>query len=256
MGRHVLAASVVAGVALLSGIGASAEPLAAKATKYDNVHIRVTDPAKATEWYVAHLGATSRPRGVAFEGAVISFVRADTLKPSAGSAIDHIAIAFPDVQARMRQLTAAGVKVTAAVTRHPNGFESGFIEDPWGTRIEILQDPQSLGFHHVHLAVADPEATLSWFHQMVGGERVSKTGGLRFGSVTLLAEKSPDTAPSGDRAIMNIAFRVADVHKAVAELKGKGVRVATEPTAAGQLWFAFLDAPSGVRFELLLRPPE
>jgi hypothetical protein len=70
----------------------------------------------------------------------------------------------------------------------------------------------------------------------------------------MLAEKSAAPAPSADRAIMNVAFRVADIHKAVAELKGKDVKVVTEPTAIGNLWYAFLDAPSGVRFELLQRP--
>jgi hypothetical protein len=91
---------------------------------------------------------------------------------------------------------------------------------------------------------------------MIGGVRVPGTQGLKYGAVMVLAEKSATAAPapSAGRAIMNVAFRVADVRAAVAELKGKGVPVATEPTALGDLWYAFLDAPTGVRFELLQRP--
>ena len=44
-------------------------------------------------------------------------------------------------------------------------FKLGFIEDPWGTRIEVVQDPQKLGLHHVHLRAPDPDATLAWYKE-------------------------------------------------------------------------------------------
>jgi catechol 2,3-dioxygenase-like lactoylglutathione lyase family enzyme len=250
----MMMSGVLAAAGWLFAATAAAESGAARATMYDNVHVRVADPAKATEWYVTHLGATATgQRGVTFGDTVISFVRTEKLQPSAGSAIDHIAVAFPELGSRLKQLAAAGVKITAAPSPNAAGHDSAFIEDPWGTRIEVLQDASAPGFHHVHLAVDDPEGTLAWFQQMIGGDRVQKGTGLRYGRVSLMAEKRVGTAPSADRAIMNIAFRVADIHKAVAELKGKGVTVVTEPTAIGKLWYAFLDSPSGVRFELLQR---
>lgn len=36
-------------------------------------------------------------------------------------------------------------------------------------KIEIVQDSELLGFHHVHLRVADPAATLQWFNDRPGG---------------------------------------------------------------------------------------
>jgi catechol 2,3-dioxygenase-like lactoylglutathione lyase family enzyme len=60
-----------------------------------------------------------------------------------------------------------------------------------------LQDPRRRGFHHVHLAVPDPEATIGWFQQMIGGERVKDGPGLRFGSVAMLAEKSAALCEGG-----------------------------------------------------------
>ena len=239
---------VISAVALACSIGAgaaSAQPVAARATKYDNVHLRVGDPAKATEWYVTHLGATAEGGRATLGGIVLAFVRTAKPQPSAGSVIDHIGVSVSDRGARLKQLAAAGVKVTP----------DGFLEDPWGTRIELVQDQQTPGFHHVHLAVADPAATVAWFRQMIGGEPVSSGSGLRYGPVSLLAEKSAaPPAPSADRAIMNVAFRVAEIHKAIAELKGKGVKVVTEPTAIGDLWYAFVESPAGVRVELLQRP--
>jgi catechol 2,3-dioxygenase-like lactoylglutathione lyase family enzyme len=229
----------------LSAGDAAAQPVAARATKYDNVHLRVADPAKATEWYVTHLGATAEGGRATLGGIVLAFVRTAKPQPSAGSVIDHIAVSLPDRAARMKQLAAAGVKI----------MPDGFIEDPWGTRIELLQDPQNLGFHHVHLAVSDPAGTVAWFRQMIGGEPVPNGAGLRYGSVALLVEKSAaPPAASADRAIMNVAFRVSEIHKAIAELKGKGVKVVTEPTAIGDLWYAFVESPAGVRVELLQRP--
>jgi catechol 2,3-dioxygenase-like lactoylglutathione lyase family enzyme len=61
------------------------------------------------------------------------------------------------------------------------------------TKIEVVQDPELVGFHHVHLRVPDPAATLQWYQDMFGGERASLKGridGLRYGGVWLLAAGS------------------------------------------------------------------
>ena len=254
--------STVIGIAATLGVLAGATPIAAdplhaRVTGYDNVHIRVADPAKAVEWYVTHLGARSDGSNgrVHFGDTVVAIVATKNPQPSAGSVIDHFAVSFADLDARIRELEAAGI----AVKKPPHsGFsKSGFIEDPWGVRIELLQDPAALGFHHVHLSVADPQAVLSWYHERLGGERGKLGGsdGLRFGTMWLLAERSPAApAPSAERAIMNVAWRVADIHRAIAELQAKGVQVVSAPRQIGALWYAFVEGPDGVRTELLQRP--
>jgi hypothetical protein len=78
---------------------------------------------------------------------------------------------------------------------------------------------------------------------------------LRYGNVWLLVERSPAAAaPSAERAIMNVAWRVTDIHRAIAELQSKGVPVVTAPRQIGDLWYAFVEGPDGVRTELLQRP--
>jgi catechol 2,3-dioxygenase-like lactoylglutathione lyase family enzyme len=255
MTGRILAISVLHGLTALGlASPAAADAVHARATQYDNVHIRVSDPAAATAWYVKHLGARpdTAPGRVFFGDVVISIVRAAS-PPSAGSVIDHFAVSFPDAQARIRDLTAAGVKATPSP--HEGFTNAVFIEDPWGVRIEILQDPAALGFHHVHLNVPDPQAALAWYADMFGGQRGTLKGidGLRYGSVWLVASRAATAQPSAERAIMNVAFRVADMQKAFAELKGKGVQVVNEPRQIGTLWYAFVEGPSGVRTELLQR---
>ncbi len=140
----------------------------------------------------------------------------------------------------------------------PGLFKAGFVQDPWGVKIEMLQDPDVLGLHHMHLRVRDPEATLKWFQQMMGGERAKLKGridGLRYGSMWLLAADSGGeaTAPSADRAIQHIAWRVPNIDEARTTLIGRGLTVG-DARPYQDVRFAILEAPSGVRVEIIQRP--
>jgi lactoylglutathione lyase len=137
-------------------------------------------------------------------------------------------------------------------------FKAGFIEDPWGVKIEVLTDFELLGLHHVHLRVRDPEATLTWFQQMMGGERAKLKGrldGLRYGSVWLLASNSggESTAPSVDRAIQHIAWRVSNIDEARTKLMSLGLKVSDSRPSQDVPGFAFLEDPNGVRIEIIQR---
>ena len=72
-------------------------------------------------------------------------------------------MSFPDLAAKMGELEAAGVEITMPLRDIPGLFRIGFVEDPWGTRIEVVEDPEHLGFHHVHLRSADPDAAMQWY---------------------------------------------------------------------------------------------
>ena len=233
----------------------------AQTVGYHNVHLRVADPAKAIEWYTKVLGATipPPPYSVAFGKTVIAFVKTDTLQPSAGSVIDHIGLSYADLDAKMKDFQAGGAKIVSPVRDVQGLFKLAFIEDPWGVKIEVVQDPEQLGFHHVHLRVKEPEVTLTWYQDMLGGDRAKLKGridGLRYGGVWLLAAASGNetTVPSADRAIMNTAFQVANVDEATAALKRKQVKTVVEPRSVGNgntLRYAFFDDPNGARFELV-----
>src|SRR4051812_14257469 len=158
------------GLAFVAVAASSAEPVT-HAVDYDNVHIRVLDPEKAANWYVSALGAKlSTPPApgtaqVTFGANVITITKGSSVQTSAGTLVDHIGLSFSDLDAAVKTAAAAGAKVTTPVSESPGVFRYAYIEDPWGVRIEMVEDAEHLGFHHVHLRVRDPEATLAWYQQ-------------------------------------------------------------------------------------------
>jgi catechol 2,3-dioxygenase-like lactoylglutathione lyase family enzyme len=239
-----------------SAAGQSSAP-AVRSTNFHNVHLRVSDPAAAAEWYIKTLGATKAPApfSVAFGRTLIALVRAETRQPSEGSAIDHIGISYPDLRAKMKEFEAAGAKILRPVAEAKGMFAYAYIEDPWGVKIEVMQDSELIGFHHVHLSVSDPAATLTWFREHLGGEQAKLRGildGVRYGPIWLFASRAASApAPSADRAIMSLAVEVPDVDQAAAALQARGLKPAAGPGQAGPVRYAFFDDPSGVRIELV-----
>jgi catechol 2,3-dioxygenase-like lactoylglutathione lyase family enzyme len=250
-----LTVSTIAALALLT-LGVGAAP-AVQATGYHNVHLRVADPAAASEWYIKNLGATKAPPpfSVQFGRTLVAFVRTDKPLPSEGSVIDHIGVSFTDLKAKMKEFESAGVKILTPAAEAPGMFLYGYVEDPWGTKIEVMQDSELIGFHHVHLRVADPAATLQWFGEMVGGRPDKLRGrldGVRFGDIWLFAARATGAVePSATHAIQNLAIEVASVDDAFKALQGRGVKTISEPRDAGPVRYAFVEDPNGVRVELV-----
>jgi lactoylglutathione lyase len=254
--------SVSLGLAfVIAAVSNAAEP-ATRATDYDNVHIRVLDPDKAAAWYVSALGARlSTPPAagtaqVTFGANVITITKGNAVQTSAGTLIDHIGLSFKDLDAAVRTAEAAGATVTTTPRESPGIFKYAYIEDPWGVRIEMVEDAEHLGFHHVHLRVKDPEATLAWYQQQFGGERAKlggKVDGVRFNGVWVFAMSSGADTPAPPTAIMLIALRVNDVDAALKGLNAAGIKTAAEPRDLPALRYAFVQDPNGIRVELVRR---
>lgn len=248
-------------LAVAASTGAASNP-ATQATDYDNVHIRVLDPEKAAAWYVSALGATpSKPPAegtaqVTFGSNVITITKGTSIQPSAGTLIDHFGLSYRDLDAAVKKAEAAGAKVTSAPRESPGIFKYAYIEDPWGVRIEMVEDTERLGFHHVHLRVKDPAATLAWYQQQFGGEAAKLRGkldGVRFNGVWLFAMSSgAETAPP-PTAIQLVALRVNDVDAALKSLNENGVKTAAEARELPALRYAFVQDPNGIRVELVKR---
>jgi predicted enzyme related to lactoylglutathione lyase len=112
---------------------------------------------KAGEWYVAHLAATpTQTPGVFIGKTLIRFAKGQR---SRNRRVDHIGLSFGDLPAKLKELEAAGAKITTPFRDVPGLFQLAFVEDPWGVRIDVLADPETLGFHHVHLRGPDPKAS-------------------------------------------------------------------------------------------------
>jgi predicted enzyme related to lactoylglutathione lyase len=246
---------------LLAAMARAAEPLT-RPVEYDNVHIRVLDPAKAAEWYVRALGAVmSEPPApgtaqVTFGTNVITITKGDTVVPSMGTKIDHIGLSYRDLDAAVKTAEANGARVTSKPQLSPGIFRYAYIEDPWGVRIEMVEDTEKLGFHHVHVRVKDPKATLDWFEKHIGGERTmlrGKLDGMRYNGVWLFAMPSGADAAPAPTAIQLLAFRYNDMDAAFKALTSSGVKVAAAPRDLPALRYGFVEEPNGIRVEIVKR---
>jgi catechol 2,3-dioxygenase-like lactoylglutathione lyase family enzyme len=232
---------------------------------FDQVHLGVPDPEAGARWYVHHLGATPGDHldRIWFGPTRVIFLRNETPAPSAGAAIDHFGLSFADVGTKVLDLERAGVRVTTPVTTVPGLGRSAYVEDPWGTRIQLVEEPGPSAFHHVHLRVPDPAETRSWYLERFGG-RPAKfkdvLDGLAYGNVWLFLEAS-SAVPSRGHAIDHVGWRMPDLMAKAAELKGKGLTFTTEPQpgppgAFSPVLMSFTEDPWGVKIELLQRRPD
>ena len=248
----------------------AAAPGLALAADYHHVHVTSSSPAKGVEWYSDHLDCeplADRDDAANCDGVELVFVPQPTAGGSQGTGVNHIGFSVPDLDAKMAELEAVGVRGSGVrLQRNDDGtiirdipglFKIAFIFDPWGTRIELVEDEDYLGFHHVHLSATDPAATLAFYRDVMGGEPATMRGmleGLLFDDVWLLASQHPEgttPATTQGRAIDHIAFMVDSLDTEAPVLRQAGVRFQEEPTvpenARTQAQRAFILAPDNVR---------
>jgi catechol 2,3-dioxygenase-like lactoylglutathione lyase family enzyme len=241
-------------IAVLLGIAGGAQ--APSTVPYDHIHLSAPDPEKAYAWYVANLNGLDgeNPGRMIFEPFTgqrplpvqLMFIKAPEAAPSEGSIIESIAFSVPDVDARLKRLEAAGARVVAPAV----------VVDPWGVKIEIVDDIEYRGLHHITLRVLDIEASMTWFAAAFGGTRTTLRGGLhalRYDR-TFVAFRQGQGAPSQGRAIDHLGWMPPSMDALQASLKAQGVLFTTGPSPKpNQLGHrtGYVDAPGGARIELV-----
>ena len=250
-----------------------AAPVAAGAADYHHVHLIASNATEAIAWYSRHLDCeplSDRDDGVDCDGVQVVFESTPTLGSSQRTGIDHIGFSYADVTAKMAELEGVGVRGSGVRLQRfedgstlrdvPGLFKYGFVFDPWGTRIELVEDADTLGFHHIHLSSTDPEATLSWYQEAFGGERASlrdMLDGVKLNDIWLLAMNHAEGVPAATtgRAIDHIAFEVDDLDATVAQLRDRGADVLEAPVvpagARASARRAFIAGPDQVSLALV-----
>jgi catechol 2,3-dioxygenase-like lactoylglutathione lyase family enzyme len=229
----------------------------------DHIHIAAPDQAAAVDWYRRHFGGepmTEGPDRLMFGDTRFLVQRSETAEPSAGSAFDHIGFSVSNLDATLAAIAADGATVEGEARDVAGLFRLAFATDPWGIRLEIVQDEEKLGLHHLHLRSTDPAATLAWYHESFGGtvgQMKGRLDGVNFGGVWVLVQRGEAT-PTQGRAIDHIGFRPLDVDVSVERLRGRNVTITTEPRpltlASGvSMRLSFIESPEGGRIELVQR---
>ncbi len=233
------------------------------AAPYHHMHLTATDPAAAAAWYHQHMGGELVRDGQAVQYDDVLFIwfqKEAGFAGSDGSSVDHIGFSFPDLAERMASYEAAGVKILAPSRDVRGLFKFAFVEDPWGTKIEVMEDPETLGFHHIHLRGSEPEAIFDWYQSSFGGERVQYKGllpALLYDDVWLLVQDSgeEDMAATRGRAIDHLGWGFTDLTAAAEELKARGVTFTMDVRPYRNFKIAFVEGPGGVSIELVEFPP-
>lgn len=250
--------------------GTFASSAAAQTFPYDHIHLNVPDPTAAANWYVKYFDGKrikEAPDRMMFGSTRFMFLKKADAKPSAGSAVDHVGFSVTDIDAKMKELEAAGTKIVTPTRDVPGLFKLSFVEDPWGTRIEIVQDPALLGLHHVHMRGPNPEEVFTWLLAKVGGERTKLKGvadAIRysapgFSDMWILVQRG-EAEPSEGHAIDHIGWRsMGPLGKTIDGLRDKSVTVLTEPVPlplpnGPTINYSYVAGPAGAKIEIVERP--
>jgi catechol 2,3-dioxygenase-like lactoylglutathione lyase family enzyme len=251
----------------VAAVGLSARAQAPQTLPYDHVHMAAPDPEKARDWYMKYLRGVpgESTERVAFEQwtgrrplpVQFLFIKAPDAPPSEGSVIDSLGFSFSDVEAKARELEAGGATIRTPAREVPGLWKQAVVVDPFGVKIELVEDRELLGFHHIALRVANPEESLQWYHANFGGQRTKLRGridALQYGGMYLVILQGDGTAPSQGRAIDHLGFGPASIDTTAADLKGKGVPFTAgpqpKPNANGHRT-GYVEGPGGVRIELV-----
>jgi catechol 2,3-dioxygenase-like lactoylglutathione lyase family enzyme len=236
-------------------------------------HIHLNEPAaEASAWWEKNIPGgrriTEAPNRIMYGAVRLMFLTPRSSGGSDGSVIEHLGFSVPDLDATMTALAAIGTKVVEPVKDTPGLYKSAMIESPWGTRIQLVQDRELVGLHHVQLRSPDTEGMYAWLLDKFGGERTKIKGQIDsvkysgipgFTTVYIVAAKGA-SVPSQGRVIDHIGWRsMGTITDTKAMLEGKKVQLTSQPSPLSlpngpSINFFYVAGPDGTRIELVERP--
>jgi len=236
-------------------------------------HIHLNEPAaEASAWWEKNIPGgrriTEAPNRIMYGAVRLMFLGSSSTGPSMGSVFEHLGFSVADLDAKMRDLAAINTKVIEPVKNVAGLYKTALIETPWGTQIQLVQDPELLGLHHVQLRLPDTEAAFAWYLDKFGGERTKLkgqvdsvkyacTGGFTTAYIFISQGQS---VPSQGRAVDHIGWRsTATINDTKAMLEGKQVQLTTQPRPLNlpggpPINYFYVAGPSGARIEIVERP--
>lgn len=223
---------------------------------FDQVHLAVPDVEKAMKWYQNVLGGLpvqGEPANRLFFGDVrVCFLRSNAPQPNGNPSINHVAFSVSDPNGTVSAVVKSGGSQDGPSDHEADGI---MIQDPWGTKLELLPGGDAPTLDHVAIRCSDPPSEVSWFQRLFGGAPANLYGspGLRFGEVALSFSKGLSMRSEGT-SIDHIGWRTPDIDQTVLRLRVDSVRFLSDIEPRGSVVrVVFVESPCGVKVEILQR---
>ncbi len=240
-------------------------PGVAVAQSFTHVHLRSSDPAAAAEWYHTLVGGELRPSNGGMgsvaqaHGSIATMVDDADAEASSGSVIDHFGFAVEDVRAMVEKARIMGAQIVSGPHPGVTASSIAMIQDPWGTKVELLESPDYTGIQHVHMVTEGAEVLRDWFLEVFGGEYDPERGhdridAIQYDGIWVYFSESQGgaTAPSRGRSLDHMGFSVADMDEVVARVEASGYApyVIRPNRPGGTTLLMFFEGANGVHFEI------
>jgi lactoylglutathione lyase len=237
------------------------------AVPYDHIHLAAPSAREAVDWYVKHFGgvAGSFNRGdadrvqyptdrVFFNEISVIFFERESTGGSVGTGVDHIGFSMTDVETVTAAIVADGGTQLGDFVEF-SGMKIAFVEDPWGTKIELIDDSETRGLHHVHLSSPEPQETLDWYQRNFGGDIEQWKGvlpAINYSDVWLIvARANGDVAPTEGTSMDHLGWAAEDLDELGEVFASNGVEFTMEPRPFRGIRISFIEGPDGVRIEVV-----
>ena len=229
-------------------------------------HIASKDVEANKKLFLAMGGKLFMPGGnplIMFPGTYINLNLGDQKGEggSQGSVVNHVGFIVDNVQQRVAQWKAAGVRVLPGGN---NRLDQAFVETPDGVRIEILEDKtQSMPIRNEHVHLSLPESEIpraqAWYAKTFGGKPGTRNNAPVVdipGVQIRFAKADTKQTPTRGRVLDHIGFDVKDHEAFVKKIVAEGIKL-DEPVrkAANGSTLTYITDPWGTRIEIIQRAP-
>ena len=228
-------------------------------------HLASKDVEANKKLFLAMGGKLYMPGGnplIMFPGLYINLVLGNEKGDGGtqGSVVNHVGFIVDNVQKRVAEWKAAGVKVLPG----GNGrLDQAYVETPDGVRMEILEDKtQTVPIRNEHMHFFLPEAEIpkaqAWYVKTFGGKASTRNGGAVVdipGVQIRFAKADSKQAPTRHRVLDHIGFDVKDHPAFVKKIEAEGIKLDEPPRTnpQGGNTITYITDPWGTRIELVQR---
>ena len=229
-------------------------------------HIASKDVGANKRLFLAMGGKLFMPGGnplIMFPGTYINLNLGDQKGEGGtqGSVVNHVGFIVNNVQQRVAQWKAAGVRVLPGGN---NRLDQAFVETPDGVRIEILEDKtQSMPIRNEHVHLSLPESEIpraqAWYAKTFGGKPGTRNNAPVVdipGVQIRFTNADTKQTPTRGRVLDHIGFDVKDHEAFVKKIVAEGIKL-DEPVrkAPSGSTITYITDPWGTRIEIIDRAP-